>query len=57
MRIHADPDPQHWFQIMEVMASINRDTMAKACRRAFNRIDAVEDDRRLLSQIGKIINT
>jgi hypothetical protein len=29
---------------MEVMASLKRGTMAKACKRAFNRIEAVMDD-------------
>jgi hypothetical protein len=31
-------------KIMEVMASLSRDTMAKVCRRFFNRIqDSVDD--------------
>jgi hypothetical protein len=35
-RIYADPDPQHWFKVIEVMTSLNRDTMAKDCRGIFN---------------------
>ncbi len=31
-------------KVIEVMASIPRDTMAMVFRRAFNRVEAVEDD-------------
>jgi hypothetical protein len=31
-------------KVMEVMASLHRDTMAKPCRRAFNRITTVVED-------------
>jgi hypothetical protein len=32
------------FNVMEIMAFLPRDTIAKACRSAFNRIEAVVDD-------------
>jgi hypothetical protein len=32
------------FKVMEVMASLNKDTMAKACRKTFNRIEGLLDD-------------
>ncbi len=49
-RSKTPPAPPHnseaslMFKVMEVMASLNKDTMAKACRKTFNRIVVVVDD-------------
>jgi hypothetical protein len=44
MRIHADPDPQHWFKVIEVMASSTGTPWQRPAGGPLNGIETVVDD-------------